>query len=138
MLDYKGKFCPELLEAFTAQGYTINPNGFEVLIYNEAVMQAIIDSFPEPMPDLWPVQFRYMLNKYGFNEVIASLLADLKIEDKVKFDMYDAYLNSARFYEFDRALIMFNEIRDKFTSINSTLNFTDEQLKMMWLDVLSI
>ena len=118
----------------TAQGYTINPDGWEDKVYDEAAIQAIIDALPDPMPDLLPVQFNYLLAKYSFDAAIDSLLIALKNEDINKYAMYKSYLNAARFYEFDKALIMFNEILDKFAAIDHALALSDEQLRAMWLE----
>lgn len=85
------------------------------------------------MPNLWPVQWDFLLTINEFDEVIDLLLDNLKTENAGKHAMYKAFLKSARFYEFSRVLVMFNEIREKFTAIDPRLNFTDEQLKQMWL-----
>lgn len=96
--------------------------------------QTIIDEMAARMPDLLPVQFHFMLNKYGFDDAIASLLPALKTEDINKYAMYKAYLEQARFYEFEKTLMMFNDIRAKFVAVDESLDFTLEQLRAMWLE----
>ncbi|WHP04777.1 MULTISPECIES: hypothetical protein [Acinetobacter] len=100
--------------------------------------QAVINRLASQMPDLIPVQFHYMLNKYGFDDAIAVLLPNLKLEDLDKYAMYKAYLEQARFYEFSKTLEMFNDIQDKFTAIDENLNFNVEQLKAMWQEASQI
>lgn len=92
----------------------------------------IVSELANSMHDLLPVQFHYMLNKHGFDDAIAVLLPALKTENLEKYAMYKAYLEQSRFYEFDRALAMFTDIKDKFAAINPALDFTLEQLKAMW------
>lgn len=96
--------------------------------------QAIIGDLAEQMPDLLSVQFHFMLNKYGFDGAIAQLLPALKTEDLDKYAMYKAYLEQARFYEFEKTLVMFNDIKSKFVAVDESLDFTLEQLKSMWLE----
>lgn len=100
---------------------------------NDAQAQAALALFL-PMPDLIPVQFHFLLAKYGFDDVINLILPSLKNTDINTYAMYKSYLNVARFYEFDKALTMFKEILDQFAAINPALAFTDDQLKMMWLE----
>ena len=106
----------------------------QVLSFQAVKAQSIIDDLANQMPDLLPVQFHFMLNKYGFDNVIAQLLPALKTEDLDKYAMYKAYLEQARFYEFEKTLAMFNDIKSKFVAVNESLDFTSEQLKSMWIE----
>ena len=106
----------------------------QVLSFQAVKAQSIIDDLANQMPDLLPVQFHFMLNKYGFDGAIASLLPALKTEDLDKYAMYKAYLEQARFYEFEKTLAMFNDIKSKFVAVNESLDFTSEQLKSMWIE----
>ena len=136
MLDFKDKPMQQVHESVLEAGEYLrfNPmlNGYECS--SETAIQAIIDALPDPMPNLLPVQFNYLLAKYGFDDAIDSLLIALKNEDIDKYAMYKSYLNAARFYEFDKALIMFNEILDKFAAINPALALSESQLRAMWLE----
>ena len=104
---------------------------------NEAQAQAELALFL-PMPDLIPVQFHFLLAKYGFDDVINLILPSLKNTDINTYAIYKSYLNVARFYEFDKALLMFKEILDQFAAVNPNLAFTDDQLRMMWLEASQI
>lgn len=113
----------------------INLGGLRVLndeLYDQA--QSLLDGLFNVLPDLIPVQFHFLLNKYGFNEAISLLLPALKVEDINKYAMYKAYLEQARFYEFEKTLVMFNDIKAKFITVDESLDFTLEQLKSMWLE----
>ena len=100
----------------------------------EAVVSLIEDII---VPDLTPVQFHYMLNKYGLSDVIALLLPALKEEDNERWSIYKAYLEQARSYEFNKAYTMLDAIKDKFLMVNENLNLTYSHLKEMWLDAKS-
>ena len=110
----------------------------QVLSFQVSSAQQQIDRLAEQIPDLLPVQFHFMLNKYGFDDVIAQLLPALKTEDLDKYAMYKAYLEQARFYEFEKTLAMFNDIKSKFAAVDESLDFTLEQLKSMWLEASQI
>lgn len=60
------------------------------------------------------------------------LLPPLKIEDLNKYSKYKSFLYGARFYEFSKALHMYNNIKPKILTVNSELNFSTEQLKILW------
>lgn len=131
------RFCvAEAKRLLTGQGIFSKVVGDElqVLSFQVSRVQQEIDRLANQMPDLLPVQFHFMLNKYGFDNVIAQLLPALKTEDLDKYAMYKAYLEQARFYEFEKTLLMFNDIKSKFVAVNESLNFTLEQLKTMWLE----
>lgn len=135
MIAFKNKNRDEINAALSAAGLTLTFDALngEINCNHSALAQAIIDALPEPMPNLDPVQFGYLLARYKFKDVIIQLLENIRVDDEEKYAIYDAYLSRSKYYEFTRALAMFNEIREKFTTIDSSLNFTDEQLKQMWL-----
>ena len=116
----------------------IENGDLKVADFQSGKAQAIIDDLASRMPDLVPVQFHFMLNKYGFDGAIAQLLPALKTEDINKYAMYKAYLEQVRYYEFQKSLVMFEEIRDKFSEFNEDLNFSTEQLRDMWIEASKI
>jgi hypothetical protein len=136
VVDLKRFGAVEAKELLTGQGIfsKVVGNDLQVLSFQVSSAQQQIDRLAEQMPDLLPVQFHFMLNKYGFDGAIASLLPALKTEDLDKYAMYKAYLEQARFYEFEKTLVMFTEIQDKFAAVDESLNFTLEQLKSMWIE----
>ena len=135
MLNFKDKDIQLAEREILAAGHTVSFDSLGNMICSDAAaIQAIIDALPDRMPDLLPVQFNFLLAKYGFDDAIDSLLITLKDEDINKYAMYKSYLNAARFYEFDKALTMFNEILDKFAAIDSALALSESQLRAMWLE----
>lgn len=96
--------------------------------------QAIIDALPNPMPNLLPSQFKYLLAKNDFVLIIDALLENVKSESVEKYARYYGFSKSATRYEYDLAYTMFDEIRDKFTAIDERFNFSNEQLRAMWLE----
>ena len=100
--------------------------------------QAIIDRMYYKMPDLLPTQFYFLLAKSGLDNAINTLLTPSQSEDLNKYAMYKAYLTSARYYEFSKALAMYTDIKDKILLVDLTLDFTVEQLKEMWVEASKI
>lgn len=100
--------------------------------------QSVIDRMYYGMPDLPPVQFYFLLAKSGLDNAINTLLTALQSEDLNKYVMYKAYLSGARYYEFSKALVMYTDIKDRILLVDSTLDFTVEQLKEMWIEASQI
>lgn len=96
--------------------------------------QSVIDRMYYGMADLIPTQFYFLLAKSGLDVAINTLLTSLQSEDLNKYAMYKAYLSGARYYEFSKALAMYTDIKDKILLVDSTLDFTVEQLKEMWIE----
>ena len=86
------------------------------------------------MPDLLSVQFYYLLSKAGLDEAIERLLPPLREENIIKYSMYKSYLTGARYYEFSKTYKMYLDILPKLVNISSSLSFTLEQLKALWLE----
>lgn len=97
-------------------------------------VQPVIDRMYYGMVDLIPTQFYFLLAKSGLDVAINTLLTSLQTEDLNKYAMYKAYLSGARYYEFSKALAMYTDIKDKILLVDSTLDFTVEQLKEMWIE----
>ncbi len=74
----------------------------------------------------------------GLDKVLNPLLDAVETTDKVKYAMYKAYLNGARYYEFEKALGLYTELKDKIMTINPELDFTIEQLEAMWVSASQI
>ena len=99
-----------------------------------AVSQSIVDNAVYNMPVLIPVQFYYLLSKAGLDEAIERLLPPLREENIIKYSMYKSYLTGARYYEFSKTYKMYLDILPKLVNISSSLSFTLEQLKALWLE----
>ncbi|MDA0697449.1 MAG: hypothetical protein O2793_13710 [Proteobacteria bacterium] len=107
-----------------------------VFIFDYQKAQRLLDDFVlrrDALPNLWPVQFNYMLAVSGLDIAMNSLLDALQSVDIEKYAMYKAFLNGARYYEFAKTYAMYEEIKVKLIEINSALDFSLEQLKAMWM-----
>lgn len=132
MLDFKNKLSSDLLNKINSEGQFIYALDEEWIMSDEAAIQLIIDNYIKPMPDLLPAQFFYLLAKYSIDNAIDILLVNLKNEDLEKYAKYKAFLTGARYYEYDKTMIIFNDIKDKLTLVDPSLIFTNEQLITMW------
>ncbi|WP_417212096.1 hypothetical protein [Acinetobacter venetianus] len=106
-----------------------------VFVFHYENAQRLIDDFVnrrDAMPTLLPAQFKFMLAKSGLDIAMNTLLEALQGVDIDKYAMYTAYLNGARFYEFDKTYLMYDEIKVKLTEINAALDFSIAELKTMW------
>ena len=135
MINFKNRDLSLVQRAIADAGEILTSDGNGNLIISDATaIQAIIDALPEPMPDLLPSKFKYLLAKNNFVPVIDILLENVKSESVEKYARYYGFLKSATRYEYDLAYTMFDEIRDKFTAIDERFNFSDEQLRAMWME----
>ena len=90
------------------------------------------------MKDLLPTQFYYLLAKSGLDDAIDVLLPTLKTENLAKYSMYKSYLDGVRYYEFSKAYHMYLDIKAKILAVDSSLDFTLEQLKTLWLEASTV
>ena len=100
--------------------------------------QSVIDRMYYGMADLIPTQFYFLLAKSGLDVAINTLLTSLQSEDLNEYAMYKAYLSGARHYEFSKALAMYTDIKDKILLVDDTLDFTEQQLKDMWIEAKAV
>ena len=100
--------------------------------------QSVIDRMYYGMADLIPTQFYFLLAKSGLDVAINTLLTSLQSEDLNEYAMYKPYLSGARHYEFSKALAMYTDIKDKILLVDDTLDFTEQQLKDMWIEAKAV
>lgn len=125
-----------VIEIFDQAGvsYSINGNEFNIFPFHLSNAQrALTTYFVSQKPkNLLPVQFYFLLANCGLDKVLNPLLDAVETTDKVKYAMYKAYLNGARYYEFERALGLYTELKDRIIAINPELDFSVNQLEAMW------
>lgn len=117
--------------------HVVAGNRLPIFVLDYLKAQYLIDLYVKrtnAIPSLLPVQFKYLLAKSGLDQAMNTLLEELKIIDIEKYAMYKAYLNAARYYEFDKTLKMYDEIKTRLIEINQSLDFSFDQLKSMWLE----
>lgn len=96
--------------------------------------QTLIDKMYFKMPDLLPTQFYFLLAKSGLDTAIDTLLTSLQSEDLDKYATYKAYLNGARFYEFDKAISMLTQAAPVIAQAYPDLDLSIPTLKALWLE----
>lgn len=72
---------------------------------DDDAVQAIIDSYVEPVPDLTPAQFAFLLALTGLDDVWANLETTLKASDRAQYAMLYAQKFQKRFV-FDVTMAM--------------------------------
>ncbi|WP_151765759.1 hypothetical protein [Acinetobacter colistiniresistens] len=125
-----------VIEIFNQAGisYSINDTEFKIFPFHVSTAQrALTTYFVSQKPKvLLPVQFYFLLAKCGLDQVLNPLLEAVKSVDNEKYAMYKAYLNGARYYEFSKAIGLYTELKDKILALNPELDFSEEQLKVLW------
>ena len=96
--------------------------------------QSVIDRMYYGMVDLLPTQFYFLLAKSGLDTAIDALLTSLQSEDLDKYATYKAYLNGARFYEFDKAIAMLTQAEPIIAQAYPDLDLSIPTLKALWLE----
>lgn len=96
--------------------------------------QSVINRMYYGMPDLLPTQFYFLLAKSGLDTAIDTLLTSLQSEDLDKYATYKAYLNGARYYEFDKAIAMLTQAEPIITQAYPDLDLSIPTLKALWLE----
>ena len=131
-----------VIEIFKQAGISYSVNGTEFKIFPFHLgnaQRALTAYFVSQKPkNLLPVQFYFLLANCGLDKVLNPLLDAVETTDKVKYAMYKAYLNGARYYEFSKAIGLYTELKDKILAINPELDFSVEQLEAMWIEAAKI
>lgn len=73
MIDFKNKQSAALNTAIAAAGHTLYQLDNALVCSNEVAVQAIIDAFVEPMPDLDLQQLAYFLDTSGISDAATAL-----------------------------------------------------------------
>lgn len=136
--------------------YNLNINDIMVLLYSNFIFaetngtavyvntdkfsdaQYLIDKLHYGVSELTPNQFYYLLAKTGLDDAIETLLPPLKLEDINKYSRYKAYLYGAKSYEFSKAYTLYLDIKAKILAVNSSLDFTVNELKTVWEEASSV
>ncbi len=107
----------------------------QIIIMNGKVEQAqsVIDRMYYGMPNLLPAQFYWLLATAGLEQVIDTLLENLRQADLQKYAMYQGFLKGARFYEFDKAIAMLTQAGPIIAQAYPDLDLSIPILKSLWL-----
>lgn len=135
----------EVINLFNTNGihYKIINNEFScILPFQNDFMQGVINKYwidkKEIIPSLSPVQFHYMLIKSSLETAMLALLEMIKEQNIDQYALYKSYLTVSRYYDFEPSYIVYYNIKDKLLLIDPTLDFTKEQLKVLWYEAANI
>lgn len=106
---------------------TVKPNKID-----EA--QTLVDKMYFKMPDLLPAQFYWLLATAGLEQVIDTLLENLRQTDLQKYAMYQGFLKGARYYEFSKAIAMLTQAEPIIAQAYPDLDLSIPTLKALWLE----
>ncbi|WP_026470361.1 hypothetical protein [Alkanindiges illinoisensis] len=117
-MDFQNKFCDELLTKIADAGYKIDPSGIDTLIYDEVAVQAIIDNFEMPMPDLEPRQFKLMVAGVGLVPLIKAALDIIALattdEGREMFKSAYSQYEGGTVYFWDKSLFEWRRLSPMF------------------------
>lgn len=117
-------------------------NGIFAKIENDAITvkpnkideaQTLVDKMYFKMPDLLPAQFYWLIATAGLEQVIDTLLENLRQTDLQKYAVYQGFLKGARYYEFSKALAMLTQAEPIITQAYPDLDLSIPTLKALWL-----
>ena len=118
-------------------------NGILAKIQNDAITlnpskideaQTLVDKMYFNMPDLLPAQFYWLLATAGLEQVIDTLLENLRQTDLQKYAMYQGFLKGARYYEFSKAIAMLTQAEPIIAQAYPDLDLSIPTLKALWLE----
>ena len=118
-------------------------NGILAKIQNDAITlnpskideaQTLVDKMYFKIPDLLPAQFYWLLATAGLEQVIDTLLENLRQTDLQKYAMYQGFLKGARYYEFSKAIAMLTQAEPIIAQAYPDLDLSIPTLKALWLE----
>ena len=118
-------------------------NGILAKIQNDAITlkpskideaQTLVDKMYFNMPDLLPTQFYWLLATTGLEQVIDTLLENLRQTDLQKYAMYQGFLKGARYYEFSKAIAILTQAEPIIAQAYPDLDLSIPTLKSLWLE----
>lgn len=132
MIDLKGKSCIELDDAIRDAGHFLYELDGKFVASDEAAIQAIIDDFEMPLPNLTPREFKYLLAATGIKQAVDILLPALYETDREVYARIYSQLEGARYYEWTKTVAMKDYLALQLQAINPDLNLDTENLKVLW------
>lgn len=132
MLDLKDKDCEELWQAVRAAGHVCYEMDGQWVVSNVEAVQAIIDNFEMPMPDLTPRQFKYMLAASGIYptmDAVALVLQSMSLE---LYAQVVSQLDGGTVYFWQKSLDLCNQLKPLILQQNPNLNLDEANLRVLW------
>ena len=139
MIDFKNKQSSALSDAIAAAGHTLYQLDGALVCSNEVAVQAIIDAFVEPMPDLSKRQFNRFLAHTGLDDAIAARLAVLKPISRAQYADLKVWFNDAVCpIKYDTVYNKIQAIKNDLPVQVPPLVLTANALKSAWNSAASI
>lgn len=132
MLDFKNKQCDALTALIAESGHFYQFLDNEFVCTDEAAIQAIIDNYVPPVPNLTPRQFEYFLVCVGLDVVVRESVK--YITDKELQAQVSSELKRGTVYFWDRSVQLFRKIKPILKQLAPNLELDNEEgLKIAWL-----
>ncbi len=100
---------------------------------NHDDINAAIESYEQPLPNLTPKQWRVLLALIDVADKIQTALAQVKAADRVQYAHLYAAIYGSEYYEYGVAVNLFASIKPIFMAIDDQLDLSDAALKDAWL-----
>ena len=101
---------------------------------DDAAVQALLDTWIEPVPDLTPPQFEYLLALTGLDEVWTALEDSVKKKDCALLAELRGQRRKSRFV-FDVTLQFVSQFLADAVAATPGVDLSEETIKALWLDV---
>lgn len=132
MIDLKGKDCPDLWKEVAKAGQFCYELDGQWVVSDEVAVQAIIDDFVIPMPDLTPRQFKYMLAASGIYPVMSAVAAVLQQQSLELYAQVVSQLDGGTVYFWQKSLDLCNQLKPLILQQNPNLNLNEANLRVLW------
>ena len=121
-----------LIEAINASGHAVACFGGQWMASDAAAVQAIIDAWVEPVPDLTPPQFEYLLALTGLDDVWAALEDGVKKKDRALLAVLRAQRRQSRFV-FDVTMQFIAQFMADAVAATPGVDLSEATIKAAWV-----
>ena len=132
MLNFKDKYCQELVNKIVQAGYVVQPSAANYKKYNEVEIQKIIDAFEASPKSLTPRQFYYLIAISGLDVSLNAALESLRVTSIEDYAYCKAQLDGAKVFYWKDSLELYSKLKPMIIDINPESDFTEAELKILW------
>ena len=111
---------------------TFDAEGGVISCTDPVAAQAIIDALPEPMPDLTPRQFKYMLAASGIYPTMDAVSLVLQSMSLELYAQVVSQLDGGTVYFWQKSLDLCNQLKPLILQQNPNLNLDEANLRVLW------
>lgn len=136
MINFSNKDPQAVRQAIIDAGHSVawNEQAQDWTCSNAVACQAIIDALPEPMSDISPFQFLYMLAITRIDVAVDQLLPNVRNSNLQLYGQIKAKLQGSGWFEWDKSLVMLQQLKPSLLQIDSTLDLSVATLKQRWME----